>query len=58
MGKHDVARPAVFLDRDGVVNRVAVRNGMPHPPSHIEEFELYDDVVEGCTRLKAANSSM
>ena len=55
MGKHDVARRAVFLDRDGVINRVAVRNGMPYPPSHVEAFELYDDVREGCARLKAAN---
>ena len=55
MGKHEVARPAVFLDRDGVINRVAVRNGMPHPPSYVEEFELYEDVADGCARLKAAN---
>jgi len=55
MGKHEVARPAVFLDRDGVINRVAVRNGMPHPPSHVDEFELYEDVPDGCARLKAAN---
>ena len=55
MGKHEVARRAVFLDRDGVINRVAVRNGTPHPPSHVEEFELYDDVPDGCARLKAAN---
>ncbi len=55
MGKHELARPAVFLDRDGVINRVAVRNGMPHPPSHVEEFELYEDVPDGCARLKAAN---
>ena len=55
MGKHEVVCPAVFLDRDGVINRVTVRNGMPHPPSHVEEFELYEDVPEGCARLRAAN---
>jgi D-glycero-D-manno-heptose 1,7-bisphosphate phosphatase len=55
MGKHEVARRAVFLDRDGVINRVVVRNGMPYPPSGVEEFELYEDVRDGCARLKAAN---
>jgi D-glycero-D-manno-heptose 1,7-bisphosphate phosphatase len=55
MGKHEVTRPAVFLDRDGVINRVVVLNGKPHPPSHVEEFQLYEDVSDGCTRLKAAN---
>ena len=55
MGKHEVGRSAVFLDRDGVINRVAVRNGMPFPPCRVEEFELYEDVSDGCARLKAAN---
>ena len=55
MGKHEVARPAVFLDRDGVINRVVVRNGTPHPPSHVEEFDLYQDVPDGCAQLKSAN---
>lgn len=55
MGKHEVARRAVFLDRDGVLNRAVVRNGHPCPPSGVEAFELYDDVVAGCARLKAAN---
>jgi D-glycero-D-manno-heptose 1,7-bisphosphate phosphatase len=55
MGKHEVARRAVFLDRDGVLNRPVVRNGQPHPPSTLEEFELYDDVADGCARLKAAH---
>lgn len=55
MGKSKVGRPAVFLDRDGVINRVAVRNGMPYPPSDVEEFEIYEDVPDGCARLKAAN---
>jgi D-glycero-D-manno-heptose 1,7-bisphosphate phosphatase len=55
MGKYEVTHPAVFLDRDGVINRVAIGNGMPYPPSRVEEFELYEDVAEGCARLKAAN---
>jgi D-glycero-D-manno-heptose 1,7-bisphosphate phosphatase len=54
MGKHEVVRRAVFLDRDGVLNRPVVRNGQPHPPSCVEDFELYDDVEEGCAQLKAA----
>ena len=54
MGKHKVTRRAVFLDRDGVLNRPVVRNGQPYPPSHVEDFELYDDVADGCARLKAA----
>lgn len=54
MGKHRVAR-AVFLDRDGVINRVVIRNGKPHPPSSPRDFELYDDVIDECARLKAAN---
>jgi D-glycero-D-manno-heptose 1,7-bisphosphate phosphatase len=54
MGKYEVARRAVFLDRDGVLNRPILRNGQPHPPSHVEDFELYHDVADGCARLKAA----
>ena len=53
MGKHKVARRAVFLDRDGVLNRPVLRNGQPQPPSRVEDFELYDDVADGCARLKA-----
>jgi D-glycero-D-manno-heptose 1,7-bisphosphate phosphatase len=55
MGKHEVVQRAVFLDRDGVLNRPVVRNGQPYPPSRVEDFELYDDVAEGCARLKAAD---
>jgi len=54
MGKHEITRRAVFLDRDGVLNRAVVRNGRPHPPSCAEDFRLYDDVADGCARLKAA----
>jgi D-glycero-D-manno-heptose 1,7-bisphosphate phosphatase len=54
MGEHEVTRPAVFLDRDGVLNRPIIRNGLPFPPATLEEFELYDDVAEECARLKQA----
>jgi len=49
-----MTRCAVFLDRDGVLNRPFVRNGCPYPPADVEEFELYEDVLVGCERLKAA----
>jgi D-glycero-D-manno-heptose 1,7-bisphosphate phosphatase len=31
---------AVFLDRDGVINRAVVRNGKPYPPATFDDFEL------------------
>ena len=45
---------AVFLDRDGVINRPVVRDGLPFPPNTVEEFDIYEDVAAGCARLKAA----
>jgi D-glycero-D-manno-heptose 1,7-bisphosphate phosphatase len=45
---------AVFLDRDGVINRSIVREGKPYPPMRVEDFELMPGVVEACEKLKAA----
>ncbi len=45
---------AVFLDRDGVINRPVVRDGLPYPPDTVEEFDIYEDVPTGCKRLKDA----
>ena len=45
---------AVFLDRDGVLNRPVIRDGLPYPPATVEEFVLYKDVPAGCVRLKEA----
>jgi len=47
-------RRAVFLDRDGVLNRAIVRNGTPYPPSGLAEFEVLPGVVEACAALRAA----
>jgi D-glycero-D-manno-heptose 1,7-bisphosphate phosphatase len=47
-------RPAVFLDRDGVINRAIVRDGKPYPPDRIEDLELLPGVGDALERLKAA----
>lgn len=47
-------RPAVFLDRDGTLNRQIVRDGKPFPPDTVDQFELFEDVPEGCKALAKA----
>jgi len=42
------------LDRDGVVNRAEVRNGVPHPPQSLEDFQLLTGAVEAVDRLRDA----
>jgi len=49
-----MGRPAVFLDRDGVINRALERDGKPYPPASLEEFEILPGVAEACVRLKEA----
>ena len=44
---------AVFLDRDGVINRPFIRGGKPYPPVRVEEFEILPGVAIACARLKA-----
>jgi len=43
---------AVFLDRDGVVNRAFVYNGVPMPPRTLEEVEILFGVKESIVLLK------
>jgi D-glycero-D-manno-heptose 1,7-bisphosphate phosphatase len=54
-GQRDSGNPrAVFLDRDGVLNRAFVRDGRPYPPRSLAEFEVLPGVPEACAQLKAA----
>ena len=46
------ARRAVFLDRDGVLNRAIVRDGKPYPPASLGELEIVEDAAGSLRRLK------
>jgi D-sedoheptulose 7-phosphate isomerase len=46
-------RRAVFLDRDGVINRAFVRDGKPFPPPTPQELEILPGVAEALRELKA-----
>jgi D-glycero-D-manno-heptose 1,7-bisphosphate phosphatase len=45
---------AVFLDRDGVLNEVMVRDGLPYPPASLEDLRLVPDAAAALACLKAA----
>lgn len=46
------ALKAVFLDRDGVLNRACVRGGKPYPPAGPAELEILPDVPAALALLK------
>ena len=48
-------RRAVFLDRDGVINRAIIRRGKPYPPMNLWELEILPGVVEALAKLHNAN---
>jgi D-glycero-D-manno-heptose 1,7-bisphosphate phosphatase len=45
---------AIFLDRDGVLNKVILKKGKPHPPASIEELSVPEDVLPALKALKKA----
>ena len=47
-------RRAVFLDRDGVINRAIVRDGKLYPPASLAELEILPGVRAALDRLRAA----
>jgi len=64
MGKHQVKEGfrrgkkeslrAIFLDRDGVVNRAIVRGDKSYSPNSLDEFEILPGVKETCALFKKA----
>jgi D-glycero-D-manno-heptose 1,7-bisphosphate phosphatase len=47
-------RRAVFLDRDGVINRAVVRGGKPYPPSNLAAVEILPGVNDAMQSLHRA----
>jgi D-glycero-D-manno-heptose 1,7-bisphosphate phosphatase len=48
------SRRAVFLDRDGVINRAIVRDGKAYAPASLAQFEILPGVPDALERLRAA----
>jgi D-glycero-D-manno-heptose 1,7-bisphosphate phosphatase len=45
------SKQAVFLDRDGVINRPIIRDGKPYPPASPEEVQILPGVKENLVQL-------
>ncbi len=58
MGVDRVSLRAVFLDRDGVLNRAIVRDGTPKPPATLDEVEIPAEVPEALRRLRQAGFAL
>ena len=47
-------RSAVFLDRDGVINKLVPREGGNFSPRSLEDFVIFDYVPDAITKIKEA----
>src|SRR5262249_31329205 len=48
---HAQIKRAVFVDRDGVLNRAVVRDGRPYPPATLESLEILPGVIDALRQL-------
>ena len=60
MGVSDLSslRRAVFLDRDGTLNRAYLREGVSHPPCTEDELEILQGVPEALNQLHRAGFAL
>ena len=48
-------RKAIFLDRDGTLNKAYIENGLPISPSSLNKFKIIKGVKKSINRLKKLN---
>jgi len=48
-------RKAIFLDRDGVINKTFIENNLPYAPLSYNQLEILPGVKESIIRLKKLN---
>lgn len=59
MGVSPLTGRAVFLDRDGVLNRApADADGIVRPPATVERFEIVPGALEACDLLRAGGYTL
>lgn len=46
---------AVFFDRDGVLNKAIIKDGLPYPPKGMDDLEINEGALELISSLKAKN---
>ena len=46
---------AVFLDRDGVINKTIIEGGLPSSPNSLDELKILPSVKQSILRLKKLN---
>jgi D-glycero-D-manno-heptose 1,7-bisphosphate phosphatase len=42
----------IFLDRDGVINEVIIKKGIPHPPQEVHQVKIIAGVRESIKKFK------
>lgn len=53
-----MSAPAVFLDRDGVLNEPILRSGRPYPPESVEDLCKLPGAREACAELAMAGLTL
>ncbi len=51
-------KPAVFLDRDGVINRSIVHDNKPFAPTTVDQLAILPGVDDACRRLRQAGYTL